>query len=138
MLLNYGAYDYCGFFSFGTAAVILVFMCSVALIWKNLYELATGERLSSGISIPTKVLAIVMSVVVLAVIITACAIVKNNAGFIDIVYKARIAYGPILMLVSAVAVTCVPDALRKIYKKQQPDEEITHLDDTENSNLLVL
>ena len=138
LLLNYGAYDYCGFFSFGTAAVILVFMCSVALIWKNLYELATGERLSSGISIPTKVLAIVMSVVVLAVIITACAIVKNNAGFIDIVYKARIAYGPILMLVSAVAVTCVPDALRKIYKKQQPDEEITHLDDTENSNLLVL
>ena len=138
LLLNYGAYDYCGFFSFGTAAVILVFMCSVALIWKNLYELATGKRLSSGISISAKAIAIIMSALILALIIVSCVMVNYNVKPIDIIYKARIAYGPILMMISAVAMTCVPDALRKTYQKQQPDEEIVRFNEIDNTNTLVL
>ena len=113
LLLNYGAYSVCGIFAGGSAALILVFFCAMLLIFKNLYELALGERLSSVISISAKALAIVMSVITLTLIIVACTIVRINVDSIDIVYKARVAYGPILMLISAIITACIPDAFGK-------------------------
>lgn len=135
LLLNYGLYDFCGLFAFGGAAVILIFLCAVVFIWKNLYELATGERLSSGISLFAKILGVAMSVIVLALIIAACVIVKFNVDFIDIVYKVRIAYGPILMLISAIALTCIPDALRKNNKKHRYQEEVIYFDETKETTI---
>lgn len=136
-LLHYGLYDYCSLYAAGSAAMILVFVCALIMLWKNLYEFAIGARISSAVSIFAKVFSIIMSVFILVLLVVACHIVKYNVHMLDIVYKVRVAYGPILMLISAVAVSCVPD-VRKNYKKCQPNAKIVYSDESENTNISVL
>lgn len=127
LLLGYGAYEFSTLFTLGSLAMLLVFLCALLLIWKNVYELATGRRISAAMSIPVKILAILMAIIVLALVIVMSLIVTNNAENIPYtafevknIYKAAVAYGPILMLVSAIGMACVPSAISKRSKKAAP------------------
>ncbi|MBO5682884.1 MAG: hypothetical protein J6S10_02805, partial [Clostridia bacterium] len=108
LVLGYGLHDIAPVFSFGICAIMLVMFCSLLLLFAALYGFATGHRFASGIVIPAKIISIFMAVVVLALSIVACAVAEINVDPIGITYSPAIAYGPILMLVAAVAVTAVP------------------------------
>ena len=54
-----------------------------------------------------------MAVIVIALVLVMSFIVDYNAKQLSITYDSNIAYGPILMLISAIAVTCIPPAIKK-------------------------
>lgn len=110
LLMAFGASEYSAIFAFGTAAMILTFACALILIWQNLHELATGKRLHLSISLSAKIVAIVMITTVLTLAIVMSFIVTNNANVVDAIYKSKIAYGPILMLICAITAICIPPA----------------------------
>jgi len=114
LLLAFGFYECSELFGLGTVFMILLVLCALVIIWQNLYELATGKRLNLSIPISAKVIAIIMAAVILTLAMVISVVVTENADYISgIIYKAQISYAPILMLISAVAVTCIPPAISK-------------------------
>jgi len=97
----------------GTVAMMIVILCAVLIIWKNIQEFATGKRLPSFVSVLTKLFAFLMVLTVVAEIIAMCIFVNYNAKTVDIIYKSSIAYGPILMSIFAVILACIPSAESK-------------------------
>lgn len=122
LLLAFGAYEYSGLFTFGTAAMILTLACALVVIWQNLHELATGKRLHISIALTAKIVAIVMAVAITALAIVMSSIVTHNAGIVDVIYKSKISYGPILMLICAITMVCIPPAEPKA--KAVPTTEV--------------
>lgn len=127
LLLGYGAYEFSDLFALGSVLMILVLLFALVMIWKNMYELATGSRIGFGISVTVKILAILMAALIVALAIVMSVIVTNNAQNLPYaadelkpVYKSMIAYGPILMLVAAVGMASVPSAISKRSRSKIP------------------
>jgi len=113
LLLGWGGYEYSDLYALGTVAMMIVILCAVLIIWKNIQEFATGKRLPSFVSVLTKLFAFLMVLTVVAEIIAMCIFVNYNAKTVDIIYKSSIAYGPILMSIFAVILACIPSAESK-------------------------
>lgn len=113
LLLCCGAYDYNVLFSFGAIAMILTELCALVIIWKEMYEFATGNSGLPSIKTIAKIISIVMSVWVIVLAIVMSVIVTHNAGKLDVSYRSWISYGPILALVSAVVGICIPTSKKK-------------------------
>ena len=120
LLLAWGAYEYSGWYALGGEVMVVIVLCALLLIIQTLYELAMGKRIDLAFSYTVKSVAIVLAIVILVLTIVTIAVVNNNAEIVDSIrYKASIAYGPIVMLIFAVATICVPPAISK--RKLQRD-----------------
>ena len=113
LLLSFGAYEYCFVFVLGAIAMIFVAAFAFGIICHNAYELATGNPTKLFLPITAKVLAILMSLIIIAIVIVSTVFVNFNAHQMDISYDAKIAYGPIMMLIASIGLICVPPAISK-------------------------
>ncbi len=131
LFLDWGAYEISGAFAFGAIAMLLIVLCAALLIWQNAHELATGKRLSLFVSLPAKIVAILMAIIVMVLVIVMCGIVNKNADSLDLFYRTQTAYGSILMLIFSVITICIPPAepkkamgdVTKLFMNSMPSEE---------------
>ena len=126
IFLGFGAYKLSGLFAFGGIAIVLVFACACILIWQYGLEIATGKRACKAVAITAKVIAIMMAFIALVLTIVTIVVINNNAKEIGVSYTAQISAGPILMLLFAIAVACVPSVKIKGegIKEYKQNEEI--------------
>ena len=110
LLFAYGGYSANILFSFGTVAMILIVLFALFFIWKNMFELSTGSRISLAISLPAEIITAIMAAFVVTMAIVMSVIVNHNADVADVIYHSQIAYGPILMFICTIGVAVVPPA----------------------------
>ncbi len=118
LLLDFGAYRIGGLFALGGVAIILAFASACVVIWQYLAEIATGKRARKAITATAKVVAIIMTVIAIALLVVTLLVVNNNAEVIKVSYETKIAYGPILMLIFAIGMACVPSVKIKGEEQQ--------------------
>ncbi len=110
ILLYFGGYEFVGVFQLGAVALILTVLCALFTLWQNAFEPATGRKVHTAISLSVKILSVIAALTVLALAIVMSVLVTANAETLDILYKSKISFGPILMTVFAVAVLSTPRA----------------------------
>ena len=83
--------------------------CARLLIFITLYELAMGVKINLAISYTLKSVVILLTLMILILAIVMSVVVTGYADTVNnINYSSSIAYGPVLMLIFAIAVICVP------------------------------
>ncbi len=110
LLLYFGGYEFFGVFQLGAVALILTVLCALFTIWQNMFEPATGKKIHTAVSLSIKILSVISAATILALAIVMSVIVSNNADVIGIIYKSKISFGPILMMIFSIAVLCTPSA----------------------------
>lgn len=114
LLLGYDAYEYAGIFSLGGTVMTGIVACALLLIFITLYELAMGVKINLAISYTLKSVVILLTLMILILAIVMSVVVTGYADTVNnINYSSSIAYGPVLMLIFAIAVICVPSIKSK-------------------------
>ncbi len=80
---GYGAYEISWVISLVTLAAIIASLGGAVLLWQNMLAMTGDTSPSRGITIPTKVVAAVMAMLLLALVIVFVAITGYNFGSIE-------------------------------------------------------
>jgi hypothetical protein len=75
---------------------------------QHVYELIARRKSAYAVTTLSKTFAIIVALAILGLLIAMTIIVNHNADTASIEYSTSLAYGPILMVASAIALACVP------------------------------
>lgn len=121
-MIAINGYSMIGVFSFATSAVLITVLAACVLLWKHGYAVVSGEAKSCGVKL-SKVLTIVFSAIVVAIIILAMIFVASATSGLDSDYKysAVINVGAIFLLGFSIAAAVMSvDNVKKEKPQAQP------------------
>ena len=121
-LIMINGYAMTGVFSFATTAVLVTVLAACVLLWKHGYAVVTGEASKSGVKL-SKVLSIIFSATVVAIVLLAMILVMSATSGLDSDYKysAVINVGAIFLLGFSIAAAVMGvDNVKKEKPQAQP------------------
>ena len=108
LVLGYGLYEISWLFGMGGLCVILAALGATIVIWQNLVALMCEYSPRKRWTIPAKVIAVLGAVVVLALSMMVAYVASFNADSIDLQYSVSVGVAPVIAVVAAIAVACIP------------------------------
>lgn len=117
LLFAFGGYQYSFAFALGTLVYALIVFGALVLLWHNIYSFVTRRKPSTAVAVLIKMLIVFMGVAALALAIVMMFIINFNADLAELKYTISLASGPIVMLISAIALTSVPMVKRRELNK---------------------
>lgn len=117
LLFAFGGYQYSFAFALGTLVYALIVFGALVLLWHNIYSFVTRRKPSTAVAVLIKMLIVFMGVAALTLAIVMMFIINFNADLAELKYTISLASGPIVMLISAIALTSVPMVKRRELNK---------------------